>query len=82
MALTKAVPSEPFVSAETLKACALIGLHLFAAEGEAGSSGSQFLDVGDMRRYSCPTGTATLSRAVRTQRGKPCSECYGARPVR
>ena len=28
----------PFVSAETLKACALIGLHLLAAEGEIGSS--------------------------------------------
>ena len=26
----------PFVSAETLKACALIGLHLLAAEGEDG----------------------------------------------
>ena len=30
------VSSTPFVSAETLKACALIGLHLLAAEGEAG----------------------------------------------
>ena len=39
VALTQAVPFEPFVSAETLKACALIGLHLLAAEGEAGSSG-------------------------------------------
>ena len=28
------VSPHPFVSAETLKACALIGLHLFAAEGE------------------------------------------------
>ena len=35
------VSSNPFVSAETQKACALIGLHLLAAEGEAGSSGSQ-----------------------------------------
>ena len=31
----------PFVSAETLKACALIGLHLLAAEGEDGSTGGQ-----------------------------------------
>ena len=30
--------SNPFVSAETLKACAPIGLHLLAAEGEDGSN--------------------------------------------
>ena len=41
MALTKAVPFKPCVSAETLKACAQIGLHLLAAEGEAGSSGKK-----------------------------------------
>ena len=43
----------PFVSAETLKACALIGLHLLAA-GEDGSSCSQSPDLGDMWRYGCP----------------------------
>ena len=32
---------QTLVSAETLKACALIGLHLLAAGGDAGSSGSQ-----------------------------------------
>ena len=42
VALTKAVPFKPFVSAQTLKACALIGLHLLAAEDEAGSIGGQF----------------------------------------
>ena len=42
--------SNPFVSAETLKACALIGLQLLAAEDEAGSSRSQSLDLGDMWR--------------------------------
>ena len=30
----------PYVSVETLKACALIGLHLLAADYEVGSSGS------------------------------------------
>ena len=34
VALGRTVPSNPFVSAETLKACALIGLHLLAAEGD------------------------------------------------
>ena len=52
--LTKAVPFKPCVSAETLKACALIGLHLWEAEGEAGSNGSQSLDSGDAGRYGCP----------------------------
>ena len=44
----------PFVSAETLKACALIGLHLLAAGREAGSSACQSSDVGDMWRHGCP----------------------------
>ena len=39
-ALTKGVQLKPFVLAETLKACALIGLHLVAAGGESGSSSS------------------------------------------
>ena len=47
-------PFKPFVSTETLKACALIGLHLLAAEGEAGSSDSQSPDLGGMLRYGCP----------------------------
>ena len=38
VALTKAAPFKPVVPAETLKACALIGLHLMAAGDEVGSS--------------------------------------------
>ena len=45
---------DPFVSAEALKACALIGLHSLAADYEVGSSGSQSLDLGDMWRYGYP----------------------------
>ena len=44
----------PYVSAETLKACALIGLHLVGAEGEEGSSGSRCPDLGDVWRHGCP----------------------------
>ena len=51
MALTQAVPFKPLDSAETFKACALFGLYLLA---EAGSSGSQSLDLRDMWRYGCP----------------------------
>ena len=47
------VSSNPFLSAETLKACALTGLHLLA-EGDAGSSGSQSPDVGHVWRHGCP----------------------------
>ena len=42
------------VSAETLDACALIGLHLMAADYEVGLNGSQYLDFGDMWRYGYP----------------------------
>ena len=41
---TKAVVLKPFVPAETLKACALIGLHLMAAESAFGSSAGQSPD--------------------------------------
>ena len=44
----------PFVSAETFEACALVGPHSLAAEGEEGSSGSQSPDLGDAWRYRCP----------------------------
>ena len=53
VAANEVVPN-PCVSAETLKACALIGLHLLAADYEkVGSSGSQSLDLGDMWKYGC-----------------------------
>ena len=35
-------------------ACALIGLHLMAAESASGSSGGQSPDSGDMWRHGCP----------------------------
>ena len=44
MVASHEVLPNPCVSAETLKACALVGLHLLAAEGEDGSSGSQSPD--------------------------------------
>ena len=53
-ALTEAVKFKPFVPAQTLKACASIGLHLLAAEGESGSSRRQSPDLGHMRRRGCP----------------------------
>ena len=53
VAVSNEMPFRPLVSASTLKACALICPHLLGAENEAGSSGSQSLDSGDMWRYGC-----------------------------
>ena len=47
-------PRNPCVSAESLTACALIDLHLLAADCEVGSCGSQSPDLGDMWRYGYP----------------------------
>ena len=55
---------------ETLKACALIGLHLSPAEDEAGSSGSQSPDLGDIWRYGYQealTGTGTLGHGLKAK---------------
>ena len=85
------VSSTPFVSSETLKACALIGLHLLAAGDDAGFSCCQSPELGDMWKYSCPKSPdwdgdveswTEVFAAARTERGKLCSECCGARPVR
>ena len=56
-ALTEAVQFQPFFPAETLKACALIGLHLMAAEGESVFSSSCCvfsLELGGIPRLSGP----------------------------
>ena len=53
LALTEAAQFKPFVPAETLKACALIGVYLMGAEGASGSSGSPSPDLGDMWRHGC-----------------------------
>ena len=60
VAVSNEVPSNPFVSAETLKACALISLHLSAAEGAVGSSGSQSPDLGDVWRQGCPESSECI----------------------
>ena len=93
MASNEVMPN-PCVSAKTLEACALVGLHLLAADYEVGSSGCPSPALVDTYGYpkrpdrDSDVGSWTEKRwhfffwAVRTQRGKPCSECYGARPVR
>ena len=56
----------PSVSAETLEACALIGLHLLAGGGDAGSSRSPSSGLGDLWRQGCPkarNGSAVARQA-------------------
>ena len=70
-ALTEAVQFKPFILAETLKACALTGLHLMTGEGEAGPSGCQSPDLGDTWRGRLPKnariGTATANRGAKVK---------------
>ena len=84
----------PIVSADMLTACALIGLHLMAAEDEPGSSGCLLTweTRGDAVVLKALTGTATLSHGLKAKAllllssanttWKPCSACHGARTVR
>ena len=53
MASNEVLPNH-HVSAETLEACALIGLHLLAADYEVGFGVGQSPDLGDMWKYRCP----------------------------
>ena len=46
MVASNEVLPNPYVSAGTLKACALISLHLLAGDDEVGLSGSQSPDFG------------------------------------
>ena len=68
------VSSDPFVSAETLKACALIGLHLLVAEAEAGSGGSQSPDLGDKWRHRCPMSPKLISSCSAHETSRGCDE--------
>ena len=44
----------PFFSADVLKRCALIALHLIAEEGRGGEDGCHALDLGDEWKLDCP----------------------------
>ena len=70
------VSSNSFVSAETLKACALIGLHFLAAEGEAGSSGSQSHHyLGGMWTQGSPNSPEWISSWSASETTFGCEEC-------
>ena len=72
VAVSNEVPSNLFVSAETLKACALDGLHLFGSRGEAGSRGGQSPDLGDMRRQGCPKSLEWISSCSASETSLGC----------
>ena len=52
-ALTKTVDFGSCVPVETLRARALIGLHMMAAGGASLSNSALSCDLGDMWRYGC-----------------------------
>ena len=66
------------ISAETLTACVLIGLHLLAAEGEDGSSCCQSPDLGDM--WS-PEWFSSCSASVTSGGGEECEHSNGCRAI-
>ena len=51
---TNMVEFVPCVSAETVKACAWIGLHMLAEENALRSDSDSSPDLGEMWRYGCP----------------------------
>ena len=53
--LTKAVEFRPCVTAEALKACALIGLHMVAEEATSSSLNGFSPELGDTWRYGDPS---------------------------
>ena len=54
MVLSELVEFGPCISAETVKACALIGLHMMAEENALRSDSDSSPDLGDMWRYGRP----------------------------
>ena len=64
--------------AGTLKTCALTGLHLLAAEGEVGSSGSQTSGSGDMWRQGCPGSPEWMSSCSASETFFGCEVCVSA----
>ena len=71
---TKVVASDDEASnpAQRLKACAVIHLHFLAAEGEAGSVGSQSHDLGDVWRYGCPKSPEWISLCSASETSLGC----------
>ena len=72
VAASNEVLPNPCVSAETLKACVMIGLHLLAAEGDARESGCQSPDSGDMWRQGCPKSPEWISSCSASETSLGC----------
>ena len=52
--LSELVQFGPFISAETVEACAVIGLHMTAEENAVRSDRDSSPDLGEMWKYGCP----------------------------
>ena len=62
--LSELVEFGPCVSAETVKACALIFLHMMAEENALRSDSDSSPDLGEMWRYGCPKSPVWSSERV------------------
>ena len=54
LVLSGSVEFGPSIPAETVKACALIGLHMMAEENALRSDKDSSRDLGEMWKYGCP----------------------------
>ena len=54
MVLSELTEFGPCFSAETVKACTLIGLHMMAEENSLRSDSDSSPDLGEMWKYGCP----------------------------
>ena len=61
MVLSELVELGPCIPAETVKACALIGLHMMAEETALRLDGDSCPKLRDMWRYGCPKNTVWSS---------------------
>ena len=60
-------------SAETVKACALNGLHMTAGENALRSDRDSSLDLGEMWEYGCPKGPVWSDDGLEEERGEDTS---------
>ena len=73
MVVSELADFEPCVSAETVKACALIGLHMTAEENALRSDRDSSPDLGEMWKYGCTKSPVWSGDGLDEERGEDAS---------
>ena len=73
MVLSELVEFGPCFSAETVKACALIGLHMLAEENALWSDRDSSPDPGEMWKYGCPKSPSWSGEGFHGERSEAAS---------